>query len=225
MLWFYHFANFVFRMFFRVVFDYRIEGLENVPPHGPLIVAINHTSFTDPLMAGAFIPRHIIMMAKAELFEKPLFRYLIAWYGAFPVRRGAGDLSAMRRSLQVLGEGKALLVAPEGTRSDDGRLQPGKEGTALLALRTGAAILPVALWGAKDMWRNLRRLRRTRVHMVIGKPFRLPVQKTRPSREELRQLTDEIMRHIAVLLPPELRGAYADVEAGEVEQVAATVTG
>jgi len=209
-MWFYHLANAFFRLAFRVLFDYRIRGLENVPREGPLIVAINHASFADPLMIGAFFPRHITMMGKVELFRKPIFGLLVRMYGAFPVRRGEGDLQAVRRSLEVLRAGDALLLAPEGTRSKDGKLQRGKEGTALIALRTGAIILPVAIWGPKYLWKNLARLRRTRVEMVIGEPFRLESPSRRPNRQQLRELTDEIMRRIAVLMPPELRGAYAD---------------
>jgi 1-acyl-sn-glycerol-3-phosphate acyltransferase len=215
MTWFYHLANAFFRLAFRILFDYRVHGLENVPREGPLIVAINHASFADPLMAGAFIPRHITMMGKVELFRKPIFGLLVRMYGAFPVRRGEGDLQAVRRSLEVLRSGGALLLAPEGTRSKDGKLQRGREGTALIALRTGATILPVAIWGPKYLWKNLARLRRTKVEMVIGEPFRLESPSRRPNRQQLRELTDEIMRRIAILMPPELRGAYGD-QVGEV---------
>ncbi len=233
MTWFYRLANAFFRLAFRVLFDYRLRGLENGPREGPLIVAINHASFADPLLVGAFIPRPIIMMGKVELFRKPVFGLLVRMYGAFPVRRGEGDLQAVRRSLEVLRSGDALLLAPEGTRSKDGKLQRGKEGTALIALRTGALILPVAIWGPKYLWKNLARLRRTKVEMVIGEPFCLESPSRRPSRQQLRELTDEIMRRIAVLMPPELRGAYADQVAGTVGETskkgqggeAATLTG
>lgn len=215
MMWFYHLANAFFRLAFRILLDYRVRGLEKVPRKGPVIVAINHASFIDPLMVGAFIPRPITMMGKVELFRKPIFGLLVRLYGAFPVRRGEGDLQAVRRSLEVLRAGRALLLAPEGTRSQDGTLQRGREGTALIALRTSAIIVPVAIWGPKYLWKNLARLRRTRAEMVVGEPFRLESATRRPRREELRELTDEIMRHIAVLMPPELRGTYAD----EVEDV------
>lgn len=210
MMWFYHLANAFFRLAFRVLLDYRVRGLEKVPRKGPVIVAVNHASFIDPLMVGAFMPRPVTMMGKVELFRKPIFGLLVRLYGAFPVRRGEGDLQAVRRSLEVLRSGRALLLAPEGTRSKNGTLQRGREGTALIALRTGAIIVPVAIWGPKYLWKNLARLRRTRVEMVVGEPFRLESPTCRPRREELRAMTDEIMRRIAALMPPELRGAYAD---------------
>lgn len=209
MNWFYHFANALFRLAFRILLDYRVRGLEKVPREGSLIVAINHASFIDPLMIGAFVPRHVTMMGKVELFRKPIFGLLVRLYGAFPVRRGEGDLQAVRRSLEVLQAGRALLLAPEGTRSKDGTLQRGKEGTALVALRTGATIVPVAVWGPKYLWKNLARLHRTKAELVVGEPFRLESPTARPRREELQELTDEIMRRIAVLMPRELRGAYA----------------
>lgn len=222
MTWFYHLANAFFRLAFRVLLDYRVRGLEKVPREGPLIVAMNHASFMDPLMIGAFIPRHVTMMGKVELFRKPIFGLLVRLYGAFPVRRGEGDLQAVRRSLEVLQAGGALLLAPEGTRSKDGTLQRGKEGTALMALRTDATIVPVAIWGPKHLWKNLARLRRTKTEMVVGEPFRLESPTPRPRREELRELTDEIMRRIAVLMPPELRGAYADQVVDAPAQVETT---
>jgi 1-acyl-sn-glycerol-3-phosphate acyltransferase len=216
MLWFHRLANLFFRLCFWVLFDYHVEGLENVPLQGALIVAINHFSFVDPLLAGTFIRRPITMMGKAELFRVPIFGRLVRMYGAIPVRRGEGDHVALRKSLEVLRSDGALLIAPEGTRGKEGTLKPGREGMALIALRTGATILPIAIWGPKTMWQNMKRLRRTEVHMVVGRPFkpRSPAGR-KASRAELVALTDEIMGHIATLLPPEYRGVYAGAVAGE----------
>jgi 1-acyl-sn-glycerol-3-phosphate acyltransferase len=220
MLWFYRIANLFFRLCFLIAFDYYVEGLENVPRQGALIVAINHFSFADPLLVGTFFPRQITMLGKAELFEIPVFGRLVELYGTIRVRRGQGDHVALRKSLEVLTAGDALLIAPEGTRGPEGTLKPGREGTALVAYRAGAIILPVAIWGPKDLWSNLRRLRKTEVHMVAGKPFkpRSPVG-ARASREEFVALTDEIMLRIAELLPPQYRGVYADRIADDAASV------
>ncbi len=210
--WFHALANFVLRIVLRIVLRLEVRGLEHTPPTGSLLVAINHTSFLDPVLAGVFIPREIYAMAKAELFRIPVFGTVIRAYGAFPVHRGEIDRSAIRRALEVLRAGEALLVAPEGTRSPTEQLQRGRKGVALLALRTGAAILPVAIWGVKPVWHNLARLRRTPATMVIGEPFRIAYAGHKPSREELEAITDEIMYRLAALLPPAYRGVYADVE-------------
>jgi 1-acyl-sn-glycerol-3-phosphate acyltransferase len=216
MLWFYWLANLFLRLGFLVLFDYHVEGLGNVPQQGALVVAINHFSFVDPLLAGVFIPRPLTMMGKAELFRIPILGWVLRLYGAISVRRGEGDHVALRKSLEALRADGALLIAPEGTRGKDGTLKPGREGTALLALRTGATILPVAIWGPKTMRRNMARLRRTEVHMVVGRPFQpRPPAGRRANRAELVALTNEIMVHIAALLPAEHRGVYAGAVAEE----------
>ncbi len=217
MLWFYHFANSFLRLFFRIVLDYRVTGLENVPRSGPLIVAINHSSFLDPLMAGAFIPRDIVMMSKIENLRLPVLGIIVKLYGAFPIRRGEADVQAMRKALEVLRGGGALLMAPEGTRSQDGRLQPGHDGTALIALRTGARVLPVSIWGQKPFWSNLARLRRTKVGFTVGRSFVFESPGRKPPRDVLHRMTQELMYQIAVSLPPQYRGVYGDLSAATAE--------
>jgi 1-acyl-sn-glycerol-3-phosphate acyltransferase len=104
--------------------------------------------------------------------------------------------------------GGVLGLAPEGTRSHTGQLQEGKTGAAYLADRAGVPIVPVALAGTENVWRNLKRLRRTPVACTIGQPFRLPSD-GRAKGEQLKHLTDEVMCRIAALLPPQYHGAYA----------------
>jgi 1-acyl-sn-glycerol-3-phosphate acyltransferase len=195
----------------RILLKPHIRGLENVPPTGPVIAAINHTSFLDPVMVMAFLPRVVIPLAKEELFKHRFFGWVFRAYGCIPIRRGEIHQSAIRRSLELLRDGGLLLVAPEGTRSRDGRLQPGHSGVALLATRTNATILPISIWGVMPFGQNVRRLRRTEVHMVIGKPFRIAVEGRKLSREQLDEITDEIMYQLAELLPPEHRGVYENL--------------
>lgn len=207
---FYDFANSVLRFLFRLLVDYRITGLEKVPREGGLIVCLNHTSFLDPLMVGAFLPRVVIMMSKVENFRNPLLGLVSRLYGAFPVRRGEVDRQALRRAEGVLREGKALLMAPEGTRSKTGHLQPGRAGTALLVLRTGAPVLPIGIAGGRDFYRRLARLQRTRVRINIGEPFSSKAPQSLPPSKAREAVTEEIMYRIAALLPEENRGAYSD---------------
>jgi 1-acyl-sn-glycerol-3-phosphate acyltransferase len=111
-----------------------------------------------------------------------------------------------------LEEGLILGLAPEGTRSGDGRLQQGKPGTVLLALRSGAPLLPVVHHGGELFWRNLARLRRTEFHIVVGQPFHLEAEGVKVTRQVRRQMIDEIMFQMAALLPPGNRGVYSDLD-------------
>jgi 1-acyl-sn-glycerol-3-phosphate acyltransferase len=209
--WFHYFANGVFRVLSRLLLDLDMEGLERTPEQGPLILAINHTSFLDPVLAITYIRPDILPMTKVEYFKFP-YGFLFTQYGAFPVRRGEGDLSAIRRALQILRKGHVMLIAPEGTRTKSGVLEAAREGTALIALKSGAPILPVAMWGGKKFWHNLLRLRRTRVGLRVGEPLALVPLPGKPTREVLRAITDELMYYIARMLPTEYRGRYAEME-------------
>lgn len=209
--WFHGVANSAMRLVFPLFFRTQIEGLENAPKQGPLIVAINHTCFLDPFMSITFIRPDILPMAKIELFNGPL-GLLFKHYGAFPVRRGQGDLSAIRAALRILQEGHAMLISPEGHRADSGSLQTPHEGVAFIAHKSSAPILPVANWGGKLFARNMKHFRRTDVRMRIGEPLELLPLEGKPSRQVLTSITDEMMGYIARLLPRKYRGRYEDAE-------------
>jgi 1-acyl-sn-glycerol-3-phosphate acyltransferase len=209
--WFHHFTNGVFRVLAHILLDLHIEGLERTPKQGPLIVAINHTAFLEPFLGATFIRPDVLPMTKAELFKFP-YGFLFSAYGAFPVRRGEGDLAAFRHALQILRQGHVMLILPEGTRTKSGTLEEAREGTALIAIKSGAPILPVGMWGCAQFRHNLRRLRRTAVGVCIGDPLTIALQEGKTSREDLRAITGELMHYIARLLPAEYRGRYEDVE-------------
>lgn len=205
---FYYFGNWFLRNAFRILLRVDLRGLENVPREGALIVAISHSNFLDPLLAGAYIPRDVIPMAKIEAFNYPVIGWIVKWYGAFPVRRGEADMSAFKTALRLLQGRNALVMAPEGHRSESGALQQGREGAIMLSLRTGAPILPVAVWGGKAFWKNLSRLRRTPMWFYVGEPVLPEVRDTKPTREWVGELADELMFCIADRMPPELHGYY-----------------
>lgn len=207
--WFYYLGNWFMRLAFRIILRVEIRGLENVPRGGALIVAISHSSFLDPLLAGAYLPRDVIPMAKIEAFHYPVIGLIVKWYGAFPVRRGEADMSAFKMALRLLLGGHAMVMAPEGHRSESGALQQGREGAIMLSLRTGAPILPVAVWGGKVLWKNLARLKRTPMWFHVGEPVLPAVVGTKPTRERIAQMSDELMFCIADMMPPEMHGYYA----------------
>ena len=207
---FYRLSNRLLRLAGPLWVDLSVQGLEFVPRTGPLIVAINHTSFLDPMLVGAVMPRDVVMMAKAEAFRERFLGPLVKWYGAFPIHRGEVDREALKKALEVLRAGEALLMAPEGTRSTDGRLQQGFDGLALIAVRTQAPILPFAIAGGRPFSTNLKRFKRTQIRINIGQPYQPALDASKPGRERLAALTDDLMLRLARLLPPEQRGPYAE---------------
>ena len=204
--------NFFLRIAFKLLLNLEVVGLENVPLEGPLILMINHTSLIDPAMAGGVMPREIVAMSKIENFRDPILGIIVRLYGAFPVRRGEVDLQATRRALEVLHNGEVLLMAPEGTRSKECRLQPGHDGMTFIALHANAPVLPMAIAGVKDFSSNFKGLRRTDVKVVIGKPFRFQLSEEKVRRDALHQMTEEAMYQLAAILPPEYRGVYGDLD-------------
>ncbi|MBI4791065.1 MAG: 1-acyl-sn-glycerol-3-phosphate acyltransferase [Chloroflexi bacterium] len=209
--WFYYFSNAALRLIFRIILRLDVRGLENVPRDGPLIIAISHSSFLDPLLAGAYTPRDVTPMAKSEAFGLPVIGWIVRAYGAFPVRRGEVDIGAFKTALQILSAGGAMVIAPEGHRSESGDLQKGREGAIMLSLRSGAPILPVAVWGGKAIWKNLSRLRRTEMKLYVGEPIIPAAIGAKPTRERMADMAHELMVRIASMMPPEVRGYYSDL--------------
>ena len=161
----------ILRRYFRI----RVTGLERLPRTGPVVLAINHRSMLDPILIGAVMPRPVCFMAKEELFRYPGLGRLLRWLGAFPVRRGEPDREAIQHALRRLREGQVVGIFPEGTRSVDGRLLTLHGGTALLALKSGAPILPVAITGTeRAMPRGAWWPRRVTVEIRVGRL--LPVE-------------------------------------------------
>jgi len=190
----YWFCWIVFRFYFFVLLRVRVEGLEHIPADGSFVVCSNHISWLDPLMLGAAFPRQLFYMTKAEAFESPVAAGILRTVGAFPVRRHTADRRAIRRALDLLGAGRVIAVFPEGTRSRDGRLGRAEAGAALLAVWSGALVLPVAING---------RYRPGGLALRFGQGFRLTRPATRrQAGAALQQLADqEIMGAIAALLP------------------------
>jgi 1-acyl-sn-glycerol-3-phosphate acyltransferase len=133
------------RLILAVYARVEVVGAENVPRRGGLIIVSNHLNNADPGVVGAFMRRRVTFMAKDEMFHWPIMGLYFRLIGAFPVRRFEADLKALRRAVQVVRRGHALVMFPEGTRSKTGSMCQGHPGTALVALRTGAPILPVAV--------------------------------------------------------------------------------
>ena len=211
--WFYHPGAAIIGFASRLLWRARIEGIEHLPRTGPFIVVANHCSNLDPLMmgwaTGHQIGRVVHFMAKIEMRGWPIIGWLATQAGVYFVRRGEGDRAAQRFSLETLAAGEPIAMFPEGTRSRNGRLKEGKGGAALIAMRSGAPLVPAAVSGTHRIFPGRSRWPRlTRVAIRFGEPFALPHQPDgRLDRAELAQGTERIMSAIEALLPLEQRRA------------------
>ncbi len=177
------------KCFMYTIFRLRVHGKENLPSEGPIIVALNHKSFWDPVLAISVLPRRLNFMAKKELFNNPILGGILKWAGAFPVARGTSDLGAIKTSLSILRAGKALAIFPEGTRVKNDQPHAAKAGVAMIAEKTGAPIVPVAIAGK---YRFL-----SKVDLYIGEPVSVKSQDgTKLSGEELQKISDTLMEQI-----------------------------
>ena len=157
------------RLFFRV----EVKNPEHVPLAGAVLLVANHSSLLDPPLVGGVLPRQLSFLAKAELFRIPLFGPLIRRLNARPVRREGPDPGALRMALRVLEEDGALLIFPEGTRGAEGVLRPAKAGAGMLAVKSGAPVVPVYISGSGRAWpRGQRLFRPAKVTVAFGPPLR-----------------------------------------------------
>ncbi len=139
------------RWAFRILGGLESVGAENIPETGAVILASNHISYADPPAVGSGMRRQVHFMAKEELFKTPVLGFLVRKVGSFPVRRGTADRKALKRAVELLGDGKVVCLFPEGTRSLDGRLQDPELGIGLVALKSGAPVVPVAVIGTNKL--------------------------------------------------------------------------
>jgi 1-acyl-sn-glycerol-3-phosphate acyltransferase len=184
----------------RVVFRVEAAGAEHVPPSGPALIVSNHSSLLDPPIVGAMSPRTMYFMAKAELFRIPLLGRLLYALNGRPVRRGESDASALRTALRVLANGEALLVFPEATRGPEGVLREGKPGAGMLAIVSGAPVVPAYVSGSGRAWPRGRILPRpVKVRVHFGQPLRFGGDAQGDRKAQYRAASQSMMAAIATL--------------------------
>ena len=187
--------------------------LKRVPVVGPAILIVNHINFLELPILYPRIPSDLgVGFSKKENWDNPIYRLLFTNWNILPIERDTADISAIRSGLQVLQEGKILFITPEGTRSHDGRLQRGKAGVVLIAIRSQVPVWPIACYGGEKFMENLKRLRRTPYHVRVGNPFRVNTHGVKVTRQVRQQIVDEMMYQLAALMPPPYRGVYSDLE-------------
>jgi 1-acyl-sn-glycerol-3-phosphate acyltransferase len=207
--WFYETIRVIAYIVVPVLIRLHVIGVQNVPREGPVILVSNHLNWTDIPMIGLRLMRRTHFMAKSELFQKAPLKWLVIGLGAFPVRRGEADRQAIKQAEEVLKAGQVLVIFPEGTRSRTRVMKEGLAGVALIALRSGAPIVPVGIYGSEHfkLWHIWPF--RTRITLTYGEPFTL-TRENRRGHTDLQASLDVIMQHIAALLPPQYRGKYGE---------------
>jgi 1-acyl-sn-glycerol-3-phosphate acyltransferase len=195
----------------NICFSWKVEGRENVPLTGPLILVANHVHVIDPILIEFSLPRWITFVAKEELFRSLFLRLWLRWAGSLPLQRN-GKVGEKQRILEgakkALEEGQILGMFPEGGRSHDGKLRKGKPGSAVIAAKTDVHVLPVGVIGTDKVHGIGWLWKRPRIIVRIGKPFKLPPTNSKISKSQMQLLTAQLMAEIAALLPPEYQGAY-----------------
>jgi 1-acyl-sn-glycerol-3-phosphate acyltransferase len=195
---------------FTILSRYHIEGKSNIPTTGPVLVVANHLSVADPPALGFMLGRKACFMAKEELFRHKLVGFFVRQFGAFPVYRGRSNRDAFRKAIDLLKQGNALVMFPEGKRSQDGVMQDGLPGAALIAYYSQVPILPVGIIGT-EVIRGLKWIwRRPSININIGKVFYLNEYGSNPTREQLNAYTEVITNQIAVLIPKKYREPHLE---------------
>jgi 1-acyl-sn-glycerol-3-phosphate acyltransferases len=173
---------------YKLLFRLEARGEEHIPEHGPVILASNHISNFDPPTVGIYVRRKVHFMAKEELFRIPVFGALIKSFGAFPVKRGGVSKDAIKSAIELLKAGNVMGIFPEGTRGSEGS---AKKGAAMIALRSEAAVVPVAIIGSYKPFRKML--------VCYGQPIDLTAIIDESSPDKLEQVTEAIMASIRKL--------------------------
>ncbi len=198
-----------FRLVYATYFRWRVLKPERVPESGAVLLASNHASFLDPPLVGSGLKRECTFLARDTLFRYRFSRWLLTRWQAVPIDREGGGAAGMKRIIEALGRGRAVILFPEGTRTRDGKLQPVRSGVGLIVARTEAPVVPVRVWGTFEAYgRHVRVPKPKRVTIKYGHPLHFTELRTEArsaSKERLKQIyqqiADEIMAAIAALEP------------------------
>jgi len=204
----YRFCRFLFRVYFRIYHRGRIHNANRLPDQGAFILAGNHVSFLDPPFFGQACRREAFYMARDTLFRNPIANWILKSWNCVPISRDRGDIGAMRTVLRLLGEGKAVLMFPEGTRSLDGELQEARAGIGMIVAKAKVPIVPVRIFGTdRALPKGANFPHPARVDISFGEPFSYPFPE---NFDDLRgdalkaiylDIGREIMKRIAELGP------------------------
>jgi len=195
----------------RILTVTEFKGIENIPDTGGVLIATNHLSRMD-IPVIFLVPNRPEMTAlvTTKYLKHPLLRWFIVTANGIWLDRDTADFSAFRTAVEALEAGKAVGIAPEGTRSKEGKLLEGKPGTILLAIRAHVPIVPVAITGTIGAFKKAFTFQKPHITAEFGEMMPAPVLERGNREEQLQNLTDEMMCRIAAMLPESYRGFYAD---------------
>jgi 1-acyl-sn-glycerol-3-phosphate acyltransferase len=202
----------------KILVRLRIQGLDNVPREGGVIIVGNHLHNADPIIISIACPRPLHYMAKKELMDIPIIGRILRWAGSFPINRGNVDRTAIRRAAATVEQGVALGMFPEGTRSRSMKIERVLPGAGLIALQGKVPIVPAAITGTERLpFNGSKQHRRSEapfpdpghkgVRVIFGEPFRIP-DTINGKRTTASDATDYLMQRVAALLPEAYRGTY-----------------
>ena len=204
------FFRMVIRGLFQILTRFEVQGLDHIPPEGGALIAVNHLSRLDPPAIFAVIERDDLSALVADKYKSHLLiRPVVEYVKGIWIHREDTDFRALRQATEYLQNGGILGIAPEGTRSSSRGLIAAKTGVAYLADKAGVPVIPVAIAGTDRIFQAWGKLRRPKVVLRFGEPFRLPPLDRKNRAAQLQENTDEIMLRIAAMLPEEYRGVYA----------------
>lgn len=202
-------VNSIIKLIVHIILKVNTGELDKFPMAGPLLVTANHINFLDvPVVISHLYPRPTTGLVKKETWEDPILKFLFDTWDCIPIDRGLADFSAFKQAKQALKDKKILAFAPEGTRTEDGKLIRAKAGVGILATQCDCPILPVAHFGQEKFKSNFRRLKRTQMTLRVGKPYKIDLGDQPRNKETMQDVADAVMLEIAEMLPEEYRGYY-----------------
>lgn len=194
----YYIVRNLIKVFLLLFNRWEVRGEENIPATGPVVLVANHVSYWDPPVVGSAVSRKVHFMAKEELFRVPLLKLLLPHLECFPVKRGKADMGALRTALKYLSGNEVIGIFPEGTRSKNGELQEFEQGAGLIAVKGGATVIPIALFGTRKAFPASLR---GHIRVQIGEPLRYQdLQGKKLNGEDLERVNAEIAGKIKMLL-------------------------
>lgn len=188
------------------------EYIDALSKNKPSIMIFNHINFLEVvILLTHCYPIKLVGLAKAETWKNPILAFLFNTYKAIPIDRNGAFSESFKKVRKTIEKGSYVCIAPEGTRSKNGVLQKGKAGIIQLAIDANMPIIPVAHHGGEQIWKNIKRFKRTPFKISAGRPFHIKFD-GRPGREEREIILTEVMTQLALLLPEKMRGAYAQTQ-------------
>jgi len=207
-----YFLRWLIRTTVKLIARVEVHGYENLPSSGAYVIATNHLGMLDAAMLYFAIERWDVFIPVAEKWEEnPLIRFMGKYFNLIFIDRFNPDLKALRKIIKLMEDGNILVIAPEGTRSRSATMAEGKPGVSYLAAKLNRPVVPVGLAGTEDkvIVDNLKHFRRSHIFVAAGEHFMLPPLPVKNKDAALKQSTDEIMCHIAALVPEKYRGVYS----------------